>query len=105
MLRTTNDPTKALNAVDEPTYIAPRTVEKQPQKRVALNGFLKRREMTPNVPENGTAPSREIVQRQRPAVMNVPMQQQKIGTNMMNNSPIVPAFDDVACAYIVASGK
>lgn len=38
--RTTKDPIKALNAVDEPTYMAPRIVLQTPQAVVALNGFL-----------------------------------------------------------------
>lgn len=38
--RTTKDPTKALKAVDEPTYIAPRMVLHIPQATVALKGFL-----------------------------------------------------------------
>lgn len=67
--KTTNEPTKALNAVEDPTYIAPRMVEKQPQKSVALNGFLNRGDMLPSVFGNGTAPSRAIVQRHLPDVM------------------------------------
>ncbi len=70
---------------------------KTPQKTVALKGFLKRGEILLNVPEKGTASSRAMVQRQRPDVMKVPMQQQMMGTKIRKRRPIVPALVVVAC--------
>lgn len=103
--KTTNEPTKALNAVVEATYIAPRTVEKQPHNKVALNGFLNLGEIFPTVEEKGIASSRARVQTPRPAVMNVPIQQQARGRKMTNNNPIVPAVEPVAWIYICIRGK
>jgi len=40
--RTKKDSTNALNAVVDPTKMAPRMAENKPQTRVALKGFLKR---------------------------------------------------------------
>ena len=67
--RTTKEPTKALKAVAEPTYMQPRIVHIPPQRSVALNGFRQVPLTLPNVLLNGVAPSLASVQNVRPAVI------------------------------------
>lgn len=94
--RMTYAPTKAANAVVEPTYMHPRMVVKTPQKMMARKGLWCCSSTLAKKWLNGVALSRARVQKTRLAVTQQPMDEMNVGRKTRKSRPTDPERVPVA---------
>jgi len=93
VVRMMKDPTKSVNAVLLPSWMAPKAVHRMAQRTVAGTGQLSRSSTSEKNPEKGVALSRAKAHQIRPTVRKVPRTQIMIDKKIMRRRPkVAPLF-------------